>query len=70
MRQRLQKHLAVHNETRSPWGPIDLRVSVGAWSARDRRSFAQFLDAVESDLRHTPAFDDLPTFAVDKAAAR
>ncbi len=35
MRQRLEKHLAVHNQTRSPWGPIDLRLAVGAWSARD-----------------------------------
>ena len=70
MRQRLQKHLAVHNETRSPWGPIDLRVSVGAWSARDRRSFAQFLDAVEADLRFAPALEEAQTVAVDNAAAR
>ena len=70
MRQRLQKHLAVHNGTRSPWGPIDLRVSAGAWSARDRRSFAQFQDAVEADLRLAPAFEEQPTYAADAAAAR
>jgi diguanylate cyclase (GGDEF)-like protein len=51
MRQRLEQHLAVHNQTRSPWGPIDLRLAVGAWSARDGRSFAEFVDAVESQLR-------------------
>jgi diguanylate cyclase (GGDEF)-like protein len=51
MLQRLEKHLAVHNETRSPWGPIDLRLSVGAWTAKDGRSFSQFLDAVEAQLR-------------------
>ena len=46
MRQRLEKHLLVHNETRSPWGPIDLRLSVGTWSAKDGRQFGEFLDAV------------------------
>jgi diguanylate cyclase (GGDEF)-like protein len=51
MRQRLEKHIAVHNQTRSPWGPIELRLAVGAWSARDGRSFAEFVDAVESQLR-------------------
>jgi diguanylate cyclase (GGDEF)-like protein len=51
MRQRLEKHLAVHNQTRSPWGPIDLRLAVGTWSARDGRTFAEFVDAVESQLR-------------------
>lgn len=55
MRQRLEKHLATHNQTRSPWGPIDLRLSVGAWSAKDGRSFAEFVDAVESELRQVAA---------------
>jgi hypothetical protein len=52
MRQRLEKHLAVHNQTRSPWGPIDLRLAVGAWSGRDGRTFSEFVDEVESQLRH------------------
>jgi two-component system, cell cycle response regulator len=52
MLQRLEKHIAVHNETRSPWGPIDLRLAVGAWSARDGRSFAELVDEIESQLRH------------------
>jgi diguanylate cyclase (GGDEF)-like protein len=51
MRQRLETHLAVHNETRSPWGPIDLRLSVGTWSAKDGRNFGEFLDSVEAGLR-------------------
>lgn len=51
MRQRLERHLAVNNEARSPWGPIDLRLSVGTWSAKDPRTFGEFLDAVEADLR-------------------
>jgi diguanylate cyclase (GGDEF)-like protein len=54
MRKRLEQHLAVHNRTRSPWGPIDLRTSIGSWTAQDDRSFAEFLDRVESQLRVTP----------------
>ena len=66
MRQRLEKHLAVHNDTRSPWGPIDLRLSVGTWSAKDGRSFSQFLDEVEAELRLAPARD----MVLDNAAGR
>jgi diguanylate cyclase (GGDEF)-like protein len=51
MRQRVERHLTVHNETRSPWGPIDLRISVGTWSAKNARNFSDFLDTVETDLR-------------------
>ena len=51
MLQRLEKHLAVHNQTRSPWGPIDLRLAVGAWSGRSGRNFSEFVDEVESQLR-------------------
>jgi diguanylate cyclase (GGDEF)-like protein len=51
MRQRVERHLTVHNETRSPWGPIDLRISVGTWSAKNARNFSDFVDSVEADLR-------------------
>jgi diguanylate cyclase (GGDEF)-like protein len=51
MRNRLEQHLTVYNQTRSAWGPIELRSSVGAWCAKDGRSFEHFLDAVESRLR-------------------
>ena len=51
MRNRLQQHLTVHNQTRSPWGPIDLRTSIGSWTQQDRRTFAEFLDSIESSLR-------------------
>ena len=51
MRSRLEQHLAVHNQARSPWGPIDLRTSIGSWSAQDQGTFAEFLDSVESRLR-------------------
>jgi hypothetical protein len=53
MLQRLEKHLDVHNQTRSPWVPIDLRLAVGAWSGRDARGFSEFVDVVESQLRHS-----------------
>ena len=51
MRSRLAQHLAVHNETRSPWGPIDLRTAVGSWTPNDGRTFEAFLDGVEACLR-------------------
>lgn len=53
MRNRLEQHLAVHNQTRSPWGPIDLRTSIGSWTPQDAGTFAEFLEAVESRLRLT-----------------
>jgi diguanylate cyclase (GGDEF)-like protein len=59
LRQRLERHLTVHNETRSPWGPIDLRLSVGTWTAKDARPFEQFLDAVETELRLVPPLEQL-----------
>jgi diguanylate cyclase (GGDEF)-like protein len=67
MRQRLEKHVAVHNETRSPWGPIDLRLSTGGWTGRDTRSFDQFLDAVESDLRFVTTLERAATVGVNDA---
>ena len=61
MRNRLLQHLTVHNRTRSPWGPVDLRTSIGSWSAGDLRSFTEFLDSVESQLRLSPAGAQLDT---------
>jgi diguanylate cyclase (GGDEF)-like protein len=51
MRNRLEQHLAVHNQARSPWGPIELRTSIGSWTSSDPRTFPEFLDAIESRLR-------------------
>ena len=51
MRNRLQQHVTVHNKTRSPWGPIELRMGVGSWVPHDEGSFAEFLDGVEAHLR-------------------
>ena len=57
MRSRLEQHLTVHNQTRSPWGPIDLRTSIGSWSQQDQGRFAEFLDGIESRLR--PAGEEM-----------
>jgi len=55
MRNRLKQHVEVHNRTRSKWGPIDLRTSIGCWSPPSEQSFAKFLDSVESQLRFETA---------------
>ncbi|HLZ91003.1 MAG TPA: diguanylate cyclase [Candidatus Acidoferrum sp.] len=51
MRNRLEQHIAVHNQTRSPWGPIEIRTSIGSWAPPDGGNFADFLDGIESRLR-------------------
>ena len=51
LRQRLESRLAIYNQNRQPWGPLALRLSVGYWGANDPRSFAEFLDSVEAELR-------------------
>jgi len=51
LRKRLETNLAAQNEKRSPWGPIELRISSGVWTGKDTRSFAGFLDEVEAELR-------------------
>lgn len=51
LRQRLEKRIAVLNQDAGPWGPLDLRISVGFWSAKEPTVFAEFLDKVEGGLR-------------------
>jgi diguanylate cyclase (GGDEF)-like protein len=55
LRQRVESRLAIHNQSRQPWGPLRLRLSVGYRGANDVRSFPKFLDDVESELRHPEA---------------
>jgi len=55
LRQRVEKHLEIDNQERSPRGAIKLCMSAGTWAAEDRRSFTEFLDSVESDLRRNSA---------------
>lgn len=53
--QRLQKRLALLNQSTVSADPIELRFSVGISTSDDSRSFPEFLDAVESELRHSTA---------------
>jgi GGDEF domain-containing protein len=55
LRQRVESRLAIHNQSVQPWGPLSLRLSVGYWGANDMRSFTEFLDAVECELREPKA---------------
>lgn len=55
LRQRVESRLAIHSLMGQPWSPLSLRISVGFWGASDTRSFAEFLDAVESELRQPDA---------------
>jgi GGDEF domain-containing protein len=55
LRQRVESRLAEHNRRRQPRGPLAMRVSVGYWGANDTRSFPEFLDALESELRQHEA---------------
>jgi len=51
LRQRVESHVTIFNQGRHLPGPMELRLSVGYWGANDPRSFAEFLDAVETELR-------------------
>lgn len=55
LRQRVEARLAVINQSRQPWGPLELRTSVGYWGANEAKSFAEFLDSVEAQLRRPAA---------------
>lgn len=61
LRQRVESRLLIFNENREPWGPVALRLGVGYWGANESRSFAEFLDAVESQLR-------LPSLVLGRSA--
>lgn len=54
LQQRVASRLAVHNQGRQQ-SPLVLRLSVGYWGANDNRSFPEFIDAVEAELRQAEA---------------
>jgi diguanylate cyclase (GGDEF)-like protein len=70
LRKRLEKTLAAQNETRSPWGPLDLRMSTGVWSGKDGRAFGDFLDSVEAELRFVLENQELQTLTQGGAASK
>lgn len=49
--QRLRKRLEAFNSGNSRWGPLDLRMAARFWAVNGARTFADFLDEVESGLR-------------------
>ncbi len=51
LRQRLEKRVDMLNRDIGPWGPLELRMSVRFWSAKEAAAFSEFLDSVESELR-------------------
>jgi diguanylate cyclase (GGDEF)-like protein len=70
LRQRVERHLEINNQVRSPGGIIKLGMSAGILAAQDKRSFPEFLDSVEADLRGTPAAHVELTAQVGDSAAR
>jgi diguanylate cyclase (GGDEF)-like protein len=70
LRQRVEQHLAIRNKANSPWAPLEIRLSAGMWAARDDRSFAEFLDAVEAELRRTPEGGEVLVVTGSGAAER
>ena len=61
LRQRLEKRVAVLNQDLGPWGPLDLKMSVGFWSAASPIGFTEFLDRVEGGLRQAEPVAQLNT---------
>jgi hypothetical protein len=57
----VESRMASYSQSRQPRGSLVLRLSVGFWGANDPRSFPEFLDAVESDLRQPEAVLSLAT---------
>ena len=57
--QRLRKRLEALNGGNSRWGPLELRMAARFWAGRGARTFAEFLDEVETGLRNVEASDDV-----------
>ncbi len=49
--QRLERRIAALNRDIGPWGPLELRMNVGFWPAKDRSTFQELLDTVEAGMR-------------------
>jgi diguanylate cyclase (GGDEF)-like protein len=48
--QRLERRIAVLNRDIGPWGPLELRMSVGFWHAKNTSTFPELLDKVDAGL--------------------
>jgi diguanylate cyclase (GGDEF)-like protein len=49
--QRLERRIAALNRNIGPWGPLELRMNVGFWNAKDTSTLPELLDTVEAGLR-------------------
>jgi diguanylate cyclase (GGDEF)-like protein len=49
--QRLERRIAALNRDIGPWGPLELRMNVGFWNAKDTSTLPELLDTVEAGLR-------------------
>lgn len=49
--QRLERRIAVLNRDIGPGGPLELRMNVGFWHAKNTSTFPEWLDTVEAGLR-------------------
>lgn len=49
--QRVQRRLSTFNQLRDAEGAMQVRMTVGFWSAAEKRTFGKFLDSVEGELR-------------------
>jgi hypothetical protein len=71
LRQRVASRLGVHNQSREPEDPLLLRLSASYWGANDKRSFPEFLEAVEAELRQRePVLSIASTQQSNTAASR
>jgi len=60
LRQRVEARINAMNRIGTNWRPLELRLSVGFWGPNDGRSFAEFLDSVEADLRRAESTPESP----------
>jgi diguanylate cyclase (GGDEF)-like protein len=67
LRQRVEERLRRRNQVRGNRAPLDFRISIGFWTAPDERTFAEFLDTVEADLRSAPVIADAASVSGDRA---
>jgi two-component system, cell cycle response regulator len=61
LRQRVQARVAALNLNQRPWGFLDLRLGVGCFTPSDTRTFGEFLDSVEVELRRADAVEKTHT---------
>jgi diguanylate cyclase (GGDEF)-like protein len=70
LRQRVEERLRRRNQVRGNRAPLDFRISIGFWNAPDKRTFAEFLDTVEANLRAAPVIADAANVSNDRATLR